>query len=162
MLLKNPKIITNKAELNSLVMSARDRKKIIVFTNGCFDIIHPGHIFILEQAKAKGDILIVGLNSDSSIKNFKSSDRPICNQDDRAYILSAFSCVDYIIIFDEDTPEKLIIDITPDILVKGKDYEGKEIAGSKHMLDNNKKIELVDIIDGKSTSNIINNIQKVN
>ena len=162
MLLKNPKIITDKVELNSLVMSARGRKEIIVFTNGCFDIIHPGHGFILEQAKAKGDILIVGLNSDSSIKNFKSSDRPICNQDDRAYILAAFSCVDYIIIFDEDTPEKLIIDITPDILVKGKDYEGKEIAGSKHMHDNNKKIELVDIIDGKSTSNIINNIQKVN
>ena len=160
MLLKNPKIITDKVELNSLVMSARDRKEIIVFTNGCFDIIHPGHVFILEQAK--GDILVVGLNSDSSIKNFKSSDRPICNQDDRAYILAAFSCVDYIIIFDEDTPEKLIIDITPDILVKGKDYEGKEIAGSKHMYDNNKKIELVDIIDGESTSNIINNIQKVN
>ena len=162
MLLKNPKIITDKVELNSLVMSARGRKEIIVFTNGCFDIIHPGHVFILEQAKIKGDILIVGLNSDSSIKNFKSSNRPICNQDDRAYILAAFSCVDYIIIFDEDTPEKLIIDITPDILVKGKDYEGKEIAGSKHMLDNNKKIELVDIIDGKSTSNIIDNIHKVN
>ena len=162
MLLKNPKIITDKVKLNSIVTSARDRKEIIVFTNGCFDIIHPGHVFILEQAKIKGDILIVGLNSDSSIKNFKSSNRPICNQDDRAYILAAFSCVDYIIIFDEDTPEKLIIDITPDILVKGKDYEGKEIAGSKHMLDNNKKIELVDIIDGKSTSNIIDNIHKVN
>ena len=162
MLLKNPKIITNTAELNSLVMSARDRKEIIVFTNGCFDIIHPGHVFILEQAKAKGDILIVGLNSDSSIKNFKSFDRPICNQDDRAYILAAFSCVDYIIIFDEDTPEKLIIDITPDLLVKGKDYEGKEIAGAKFMLDNNKKIELVDMIDGKSTSKIIDNIQKAN
>ena len=93
MLLKNPKIITDKVELNSLVMSARGRKEIIVFTNGCFDIIHPGHVFILEQAKIKGDILIVGLNSDSSIKNFKSSDRPICNQDDRAYILAAFSYV---------------------------------------------------------------------
>ena len=162
MLLKNPKIITDKVELNSLVMSARGRNEIIVFTNGCFDIIHPGHIFILEQAKAKGDILIVGLNSDSSIKNFKSSDRPICNQDDRAYVLSALTCVDHIIIFDEDTPEKLIIDITPDILVKGKDYEGKEIAGSKHMIDNNKKIELVDIIEGKSTSHIIKNIQKTN
>ena len=162
MLLKNPKIITDKVVLNSIVTSARDRKEIIVFTNGCFDIIHPGHVFILEQAKAKGDILIVGLNSDSSIKNFKSSDRPICNQDDRAYILAAFSYVDYIIIFEEDTPEKLIIDITPDILVKGKDYEGKEIAGSKYMLDNNKKIELVDIIDGKSTSNIIDNIHKSN
>ena len=162
MLLANPKIITDKAKLKSLVISARDRKETIVFTNGCFDIIHPGHVFILEQAKAKGDILIVGLNSDSSIKNFKSPDRPICNQDDRAYILAAFSCVDYIIIFDEDTPEKLIIDITPDVLVKGKDYQGKEIAGSKYMLDNNKKIVLVDIIDGKSTSNIISNIQKIN
>ena len=162
MLLANPKIITDKAKLKSLVISARDRKETIVFTNGCFDIIHPGHVFILEQAKAKGDILIVGLNSDSSIKNFKSPDRPICNQDDRAYILAAFSCVDHIIIFDEDTPEKLIIDITPDVLVKGKDYQGKEIAGSKYMLDNNKKIVLVDIIDGKSTSNIISNIKKIN
>ena len=162
MLLENPKIINNNDELKSLVMSVRDRKKTIVFTNGCFDIIHPGHIFILEQAKAKGDILIVGLNSDSSIKNFKSSDRPICNQDDRAYVLAALTCVDHIIIFDEDTPEKLIIDITPDILVKGKDYEGKEIAGSKHIIDNGKKIELVDIIEGKSTSNIIKNIQKTN
>ena len=162
MLLENPKIINSNDDLASLVTSARNRKQTVVFTNGCFDIIHPGHIFILEQAKAKGDILIVGLNSDSSIKNFKSSDRPICNQDDRAYVLAALMCVDYIIIFDEDTPEKLIIDITPDILVKGKDYEGKEIAGSKHMIDNNKKIELVDIIKGKSTSYIIENIKKIN
>ena len=160
--LENPKIINSKDELKSLVKNARTRKKIVVFSNGCFDIIHPGHIFILEQAKAKGDILIVGLNSDSSIKNFKSSYRPICNQDDRAYVLAALTCVDHIIIFDEDTPEKLIIDITPDILVKGKDYEGKEIAGSKHIIDNDKKIELVDIIEGKSTSNIIKNIQKTN
>ena len=162
MLLENPKIINSNDELKSLVTSARNRKKTIVFTNGCFDIIHPGHVFILEQAKSKGDILIVGLNSDSSIKSFKSTDRPVCNQDDRAYVLSALTCVDHIIIFDEDTPEKLIIDITPDILVKGKDYEGKEIAGSKHMIDNDKKIELVDIIEGKSTSNIIKNIQKTN
>ena len=162
MLLENPKIINNREDLKSLVDSTRNRKKTIVFTNGCFDIIHPGHIYILEQAKAKGDILIVGLNSDSSIKNFKSSDRPICNQYDRAYILAALTCVDHIVIFNEDTPEKLIIDINPDILVKGKDYEGKEIAGSKHVLDNNNKIELVDIIKGKSTSSIIDNIQKIN
>ena len=162
MLLKNSKIISNKVDLHSLVTSARDRKEIIVFTNGCFDIIHPGHVYILEQAKAKGDILIVGLNSDFSIKNFKSSDRPICNQDDRAYVLAALTCVDHIIIFDEDTPEKLIIDITPDILVKGKDYESKQIAGSKHMIENDKSIELVEIIEGKSTSNIIKNIRKTN
>ena len=160
--LENPKIINSKDELKSLVKNARTRKKIVVFSNGCFDIIHPGHIFILEQAKAKGDILIVGLNSDSSIKNFKSSDRPICKQDDRAYVLAGLTCVDHIIIFDEDTPEKLIIYINPDILVKGKDYEDKEIAGTKHMIANNKKIELVDIIEGKSTSHIIKNIQKTN
>ena len=162
MLLENPKIISNNTELKSLVTSARNKKETIIFTNGCFDILHPGHVYILEQAKAKGDILIVGLNSDSSIKSFKSSDRPICNQDDRAYVLASLTCVDYIIIFDDDTPEKLIVDISPDILVKGKDYEGKYIAGSEHMLNNNKKIELVDILHGKSTSNIIKNIQKIN
>ncbi len=162
MQLKSPKIIDNISTLLSLVDKERIQGKSIVFTNGCFDIIHSGHIFILEQAKLKGDILIVGLNSDSSIKNFKSADRPICNQKDRAYVLSSLTCVNYIYIFDEDTPENLIKEITPDVLVKGKDYEGRDIAGSKHLLENNKKIELVDIIEGKSTSNIINHIKKFN
>lgn len=159
--LKNSKIIPNTAELNSIVDIIRQKNKLIVFTNGCFDIIHPGHIYILEQAKAKGDILIVGLNSDSSIKNFKSPSRPICSEKDRAYVLGSLSCVDYVIIFDDDTPERLIQDITPDILVKGKDYENKFIAGSDYLLKNNKKIELVDIITGKSTSAIIDRIKKV-
>lgn len=162
MLLKNPKIITDRALLKSLVITEQDKKNTIVFTNGCFDIIHPGHVFILEQAKSKGDVLVVGLNSDSSIKSFKSKKRPICTQEDRAYVLAALSCIDYVVIFDEDTPEQLIKDISPDILVKGKDYEGKVIAGSKYMLENNKKIELVDIIEGKSTSNIIKKIKKLN
>ena len=160
MQLKNSKIITDIAKLKSLVHSEQEKNKTIVFTNGCFDLIHPGHVFILEQAKTKGDVLIVGLNSDLSIKNFKSKKRPICKQNDRAYVIAGLACVDYIYIFNEDTPEKVIIEITPDILVKGNDYAGKEIAGSKHMLDNNKKIELVDIIEGQSTSNIINRIQK--
>tara|TARA_Y100000389_G_scaffold204712_1_gene259128 strand:- start:1358 stop:1843 length:486 start_codon:yes stop_codon:yes gene_type:complete len=159
MQLKNSKVVNDITKLKNLVQSEKEKNKIIIFTNGCFDIIHPGHIFILEQAKAKGDVLVVGLNSDSSIKNFKSKKRPICNQQDRAYVIAGLSCVDYIFIFDEDTPEKLIMEITPDILVKGKDYIGKEIAGSKHMLDNNKKIELVDIIEGQSTSSIITRIQ---
>tara|TARA_B100001113_G_scaffold96853_1_gene77792 strand:+ start:3295 stop:3783 length:489 start_codon:yes stop_codon:yes gene_type:complete len=162
MQLKSPKIINDISKLLSLVDKEKCRGKSIVFTNGCFDIIHSGHIFILEQAKLKGDVLIVGLNSDSSIKNFKSSDRPVCSQHDRAYVLSSISCVDYIYIFDEDTPEKLIKDITPDVLVKGKDYEGRDIAGSKYMLENKKKIELIDIIEGKSTSSIISHIKKFN
>ena len=160
MQLKNPKIISDITKLKSLVSSLRQENKSIVFTNGCFDIIHPGHIYILEQAKSKGDILIIGLNSDLSIKSFKSQNRPICPETDRAYVLASLSCVDYIIIFNDDTPERLIIEISPDVLVKGKDYQGKFIAGSEHMLANDKKIELVDIITGKSTSNIIERIKK--
>ncbi len=160
MQLKSPKIIDNISSLLSLVDKEKSKGKSIVFTNGCFDIIHSGHIYVLEQAKSKGDVLIVGLNSDSSIKSFKSPHRPVCSQHDRAYVLSSFLCVDYIYIFDDDTPENLIKDITPDVLVKGKDYEGKDIAGSKYMLENKKKIEFVDIIEGKSTSAIISRIKK--
>jgi len=160
MQLKSPKIIDKISTLLSVVDKEKAIGKSIVFTNGCFDIIHSGHVFILQQAKSKGDILIVGLNSDASIKSFKSSDRPICDELDRAYVLASFSCVDYIYIFDDDTPEKIIKDISPDILVKGKDYEGRDIAGSKYMLENKKRIELVDIIEGKSTSSIISRIKK--
>lgn len=160
MQLRNHKIIDKVSSLLSLVNKEKADGKSIIFTNGCFDIIHSGHVFILEQAKSKGDVLIVGLNSDASIKNFKSSSRPVCSELDRAYVLSSFSCVDYIYIFDDDTPENLIKAITPDILVKGKDYEGRDIAGSKYMLENKKRIELVDIIEGKSTSSIINRIKK--
>ena len=157
---KSPKIIDNISTLLAQVNKEKNKGKSIVFTNGCFDIIHSGHVYILQQAKSKGDVLIVGLNSDSSVKSFKSPHRPVCSEFDRAYVLSSFSCVDFIYIFDDDTPENLIKDITPDILVKGKDYEGRDIAGSKYMLENKKSIELVDIIEGKSTSAIINRIKK--
>ena len=129
---------------------------------GCFDILHPGHIFILEQAKSKGDILVVGLNSDKSVKSFKSDSRPICSHYDRAYVLAGLESVDYIFIFDESTPEQIIIKLTPDILVKGKDYKVGDIAGADYMIKKNKKIELVDIIEKKSTSSIIERIKKIN
>ena len=140
MQLKNSKLVKNLEKLKLIVENLQLKHKTVVFTNGCFDLIHPGHIYILEQAKAEGDTLIVGLNSDESIKKFKSESRPICNQDDRAYVLSGLSCVDYIFIFNESTPEKLIMNISPDILVKGKDYQIKDIAGSDFMLE--KKREL--------------------
>ena len=162
MQLKSHKIISNINILKSLLESIQQENKTVVFTNGCFDIIHPGHIHILQQAKAKGDILVVGLNSDSSIKSFKSPNRPVCPQEDRAFVLASLSCVDYVIIFDEDTPERLIVELSPDVLVKGKDYDGKLISGSDYMLANGKKIELVDLINGKSTSSIIERIKKIN
>ena len=117
MQLKNSKLITDIDSLKSIIENEQKSGKCIVFTNGCFDIIHPGHIFILEQAKLKGDILVVGLNSDQSIKSFKSDHRPICSQDDRAYVLAGLASVDYIFIFNDDTPERIIMEISPDILV---------------------------------------------
>ena len=162
MQLENFKLINDIDSLKSILKNEQKAGKRIVFTNGCFDIIHPGHIFILEQAKLKGDILVVGLNSDQSIKGFKSDLRPICTQDDRAYVLAGLASVDYIYIFNEATPENIIMKISPDVLVKGKDYKIDDIAGADYMLKENKKIELVDIIEKKSTTDIIEYIKKLN
>ena len=134
MQLENSKLINDIDSLKSILKNEQKAGKRIVFTNGCFDIIHPGHIFILEQAKLKGDILVVGLNSDQSIKGFKSNLRPICTQDDRAYVLAGLASVDYIYIFNEATPENIIMNISPDVLVKGKDYKIDDIAGADYML----------------------------
>ena len=162
MQLENSKLITDIDSLKSILKNEQKAGKRIVFTNGCFDIIHPGHIYILEQAKLKGDILVVGLNSDQSIRGFKSDLRPICMQDDRAYVLAGLASVDYIFIFNEATPENIIMQISPDVLVKGKDYKIDDIAGADYMLKENKKIELVDVIEKKSTTDIIEYIKKLN
>ena len=162
MQLENSKLINDIDSLKSILKNEQKAGKRIVFTNGCFDIIHPGHIFILQQAKLKGDILVVGLNSDQSIKGFKSDLRPICTQDDRAYVLAGLASVDFIFIFNEATPENIIMEISPDVLVKGKDYKIDDIAGADYMLKENKKIELVDVIEKKSTTDIIEYIKKLN
>ena len=106
------------------------RTKKIAFTNGCFDVLHYGHISYLEKAKGKGRVLIIGLNSDRSVKRLKGKDRPVVNQKHRARILAALECVDYVIIFNEPTPQKLIEQIKPDLLIKGSDWKGKEVAGA--------------------------------
>lgn len=145
------KIIKDFAEVkNSL------GNKKIVFTNGCFDILHYGHVSYLEKARKLGDILIVGLNSDSSVKRLKGSTRPINIQDDRAFILASLACVSYVIIFDSDTPENLIAQIKPDVLVKGSDYKGKAVVGEQYA----KSLVLIDYIEQRSTTNIINKIQQ--
>ena len=120
-------------ELLNKLTKLRINKKKIVFTNGCFDLLHPGHLKILNESKEKGDILIVGLNSDKSVKNLKGKKRPIINQLDRANILSSLNVVDYVVIFDEKTPLNIIKSIKPDIITKGSDYKNKNIVGSNYI-----------------------------
>jgi len=154
----NKKVIDRKY-IKDLCRLIKNTKKI-VFTNGCFDIIHSGHIHTLKEAKSYGDVLIIGLNSDSSIKKLKGNNRPILKEEERIDILSSLEFVDYIVLFDEDTPLKLVKDIKPDVLVKGSDYKNKYIAGRKEVEERGGKVVLVDLVDGKSTTSIIERIKE--
>ena len=136
-----------------------ERKKI-VFTNGCFDLLHVGHIRYLAQAKKLGDFLIIGLNSDSSVKELKGEDRPINSFEDRATLLSAIESVDLVIMFEEQTPENLIKDIVPDILVKGGDYNIEDIVGYQTVIQNGGQVKTLSFYDGYSSTNYINKINK--
>jgi len=141
-------------EITSLIKDLKIRDKKIVFTNGCFDLLHAGHISFLETAKSFGDILILGLNSDRSVTALKGKERPINIQEDRAYILAALEVVDYVVIFDEDTPYTLIKAIKPHTLVKGGDYKGKQVIGQ----DVADELKLVKFVDGKSSTQTIEKI----
>ena len=141
----------------SLINNLKKDGKKIVFTNGCFDILQSGHIAYLKEAKSFGDILVVGLNSDDSVRKLKGKDRPINNQDDRLFVLKNIACVDFVIIFDEETPYNLINKIKPDILVKGGDYKDKEIVGSDIVDD----VRILNFVVNKSTTNIINKIKGI-
>ncbi|HIP55823.1 MAG TPA: D-glycero-beta-D-manno-heptose-7-phosphate kinase [Arcobacter sp.] len=143
-------------EIEKTVQRLRDKGSKIVFTNGCFDILHRGHVSYLDVAKSFGDVLILGLNSDESVKRLKGENRPINHQEDRGYILAALESVDYVVNFSEDTPYDLISLIKPDVLVKGADYEGCDVVGS----DIAKELKLVTFIDGKSTTKTIEQIKK--
>jgi len=139
----------------------KDSGNKIVFTNGCYDLIHPGHIDLLSKAKSKGDKLIVGLNSDRSVKQLKGNDRPIQNFDDRLIILDAINCVDMVVGFDEDTPDKIIKELLPDILVKGGDYSINSAVGADTVKSHGGSVEIIDLIPGKSTSSLIDQIKKL-
>jgi D-beta-D-heptose 7-phosphate kinase / D-beta-D-heptose 1-phosphate adenosyltransferase len=148
--------IKNFTEIAKICDEFREKNKKIVFTNGCFDILHLGHIKYLEKAKSLGNILIIGLNSDKSVTSLKGTGRPINSQNDRAYLLAALEVVDYVVIFDEDTPYELIKTIKPDSLVKGDDYKGKKVVGE----DIAENLILIDFIEGKSSTKIIEKIKK--
>jgi D-beta-D-heptose 7-phosphate kinase/D-beta-D-heptose 1-phosphate adenosyltransferase len=138
----------------------KEEGKKIAFTNGVFDLLHKGHIFSLTQAAKEGDFLVIGLNSDSSVKRLKGDSRPINDQDSRALLLAALSMVDAVVIFDEGTPLNLITSILPGVLVKGGDYTVDEIAGAKEVIANGGKVVINPILDGFSTTSIIKAISQ--
>jgi rfaE bifunctional protein nucleotidyltransferase chain/domain len=153
--------IQSGIELDRQLNVWRFKDKKIVFTNGCFDIIHPGHITLLAQAADLGDVLIVGLNSDKSIKAIKGDKRPINNQDYRSIMLAAMKYVDMVVLFDETTPENLIKHIKPDILVKGSDYDKMNIVGADFVKSYGGLIKTIDILPGYSTSSIIEKLKSL-
>jgi len=142
------------------LLNSKERKSKVVFTNGCFDLIHLGHVRYLKEAKNLGDILVVGVNSDESVRRLKGEGRPILPQEARAEIVSSFFFVDYVVIFGEETPEKLISLLKPDIHVKGGDYKEKEIPERRIVESYGGKVVLVDLIEGYSTTSIIEKIKK--
>lgn len=128
----------------------KDRK--VVFTNGCFDILHRGHATYLAQARELGDLLVVGLNTDASVRRLKGPSRPVNNEHDRAFLLAALACVDFVILFDEDTPAELIRRVQPDVLVKGGDYTLDNIVGADFVLQNGGTVTTIPFVDGYSTT----------
>lgn len=160
----SPDLIPGKIyALPEIIQKASQWKKQgkkIVFTNGVFDLLHKGHIFSLTQAAKEGDVLVIGLNSDGSVKRLKGDSRPINEQDARALLLAALTMVDAVVIFEEDTPLKLITSILPGVLVKGGDYTIDEIAGAKEVIANGGKVVINQILDGFSTTAIIKAISQ--
>ncbi|MCX6828879.1 MAG: D-glycero-beta-D-manno-heptose 1-phosphate adenylyltransferase [candidate division Zixibacteria bacterium] len=142
-------------KIETLVANLRKRNKKIVFTNGVFDILHYGHIDYLTKARKLGDFMVVGLNTDSSVRKFKAKGRPIQNEKDRARILAALKPVDYVILFGETTPERLINLVKPDVLVKGADYRIAEIVGAAFVKSYGGVVKRIRVIPGRSTSRIV-------
>jgi len=150
--------IKTPAFLESILAGEKQKGKTVVFTNGCFDLLHVGHVKYLQAARQLGDLLVLGLNSDDSIRRLKGPGRPLIGQDERAHILAALNCIDYVVIFDEDTPLELISQLRPDILVKGGDYTAEGVVGRELVESYGGRVELINFVDGKSTTNIINKI----
>ena len=148
-------MIARKAELKEKILKLRSNNKKIVFTNGCFDILHAGHVEYLEAAKQLGDKLIVGINSDESVRKLKGKDRPINKLINRAKVIGSLKCVDAVVVFDETTPIKLIKAIKPNVLVKGGDYKVKEIVGYEEITKLGGKVKTIPLVPGLSTTKII-------
>jgi rfaE bifunctional protein nucleotidyltransferase chain/domain len=152
--------ITAFSEIAEQVRKWRKDGQSLVFTNGCFDLLHAGHIRYLQTAAAFADIFILGLNSDSSVRKLKGLRRPIMSQADRALLISALEAIDCVVIFDEETPGLLIETVLPDVLVKGGDYLVEDIVGYQTVIKNGGRVEVVSFVEGKSTTGIVNYIME--
>jgi len=154
------KKIMTIATAKTIMAALKVTGKKVSFTNGCFDILHPGHLFSLAQTAKEADYLLVGLNSDASVKKLKGPERPINNTESRASILANLVLVDVVVVFEEDTPLQLIQTLLPDVLVKGGDYTIDTIVGAKEVIANGGKVIINPIVEGFSTTNIIEKIKK--
>ena len=151
--------IVNRKDIEELVTKLKTENKTIVTTNGCFDILHVGHVRYLQKTKSYADKMIVCLNSDKSVRSIKGPTRPINNENDRAEILCALSCVDYVVLFDEKSPVDLLCEIKPDVYTKGADYTLDTLPEAKTVLKNGGRIEFINLVEGKSTTNVIKKIE---
>jgi D-beta-D-heptose 7-phosphate kinase/D-beta-D-heptose 1-phosphate adenosyltransferase len=151
-------VAPSEDELLSLVQAAQEQGEKVVFTNGCFDILHSGHVRYLNEAAKLGERLIVAVNSDESVRQLKGDSRPIVPLDSRMELLAALSCVDWVVPFNEDTPERLICKLKPNVLVKGGDYKPEQIAGAQCVWDAGGQVEVLSFWDGFSTTNIVERI----
>ncbi len=151
--------VIKRNEIKNLVQKLKQENKTVVFTNGCFDILHIGHVRYLKESARFGNVLIIGLNSDLSVKRLKGETRPINNELDRAELLSELGFVDYVVVFEEDTPQNLLDEIKPDIYTKGADYTVETLPEAQVVLKNGGKIEFINLIEGKSTTNVIKKIE---
>lgn len=158
-MLKKEKI-KNLNTLQKIISRLKNKGKKVVFTNGCFDLLHYGHVKYLEEAKKKGDILVVGVNSDISVRKIKGNKRPIVNEKDRISLIAALESVDYAVLFQEKTPLRLIKTLKPNILIKGADWNKNNIVGSDFVLGYGGKVYTTNLIKGRSTTNLIKKIVK--
>lgn len=153
-------IVVTRNQIAEIRKRLKQEGKKVVFTNGCFDILHRGHVEYLTKAKSMGDILIVGINSDNSVKRIKGADRPIVSEEDRSFLVSSLCMVDYVCIFEEDTPQKLIEMIVPDVLVKGADWRVNDIVGKDIVENSGGEVKTVELVPNRSTTDIIQKILK--
>lgn len=154
-------IVTSSDQLKDLVASLRSAQQTVVFTNGVFDILHAGHTTYLGAARALGDVLVVGLNTDASVKRLKGPERPINTEADRATVLQALRSVDHVVLFERDTPLELITEIVPDVLVKGGDYTRDTIVGADIVEENGGRVVTIPLVEGRSTTNVITRARSV-
>lgn len=153
--------IMSREQLKQRVNTWRTERQTIVFSNGCFDIIHPGHAQYLAAAAALGSRLVIGVNTDDSVKRLKGAARPVISENERCLLLASFQFVDAVCMFDEDTPLELIKSIIPDVLVKGKDYTIDQIVGADVVLQHGGKVETIELVEGFSTSSLIEKIKRI-